>query len=203
MNPDKLYLAVYFDEEGKKSKISISNYLNLVARKDKVEISNFIYNRLYSRYIKPFTFEGENFEKQYSNGFSIMANSCLLIETLESFKQGYEDTNGKSEKMFVDFFTGETNFEILKSHSKSFYKNVRCGILHQGETTGGWILVKSAENLFESKRLKINPILFMGQLKNSLEAYRKSLQQEEWDSATWDNFRSKMRKIISNCEKPQ
>jgi hypothetical protein len=200
MNPDKLYLAIYFDDDGKKSKISITNYLKLIAEKDKVEISNFIYNRLYSRYIKPFSFKDENFKSKYINGFSIMANSCLLIETLESFKQGFEDTNGKSEKMFVDFFSSESNFEILKTQAKSFYKNIRCGILHQGETTGGWILVKSTENLFESERLKINPILFMAELKISLESYKTKLQHEEWDSATWDNFRSKMRKIISNCE---
>lgn len=129
-----------------------------------------------------------------------MANSCLLIETLESFKQGLDDTNGKSEKMFVDFFNSETNFEILKNKANSFYKNIRCGILHQGETTGGWILDKTTEKLFESEKLKINPILFMGQLKISLEAYKDKLQHEEWDSATWDNFRNKMRKIISNCE---
>ncbi|NUY82708.1 hypothetical protein HUK80_17530 [Flavobacterium sp. MAH-1] len=200
MNPDKLYLAIYHDEEGKKSRISITNYLNLIAEKDKVEISKFIYNRLYSRYIKPFSFDDENFKSQFINGFSIMANSCLLIETLESFKQGFGDTNGKSEKMFVDFFNSEANFEVLKTHAKNFYKNIRCGILHQGETTGGWILVKRAEKLFESEKLKINPILFMEQLKVSLEGYKEKLQNEEWDSATWDNFRSKMRKIISNCE---
>lgn len=201
MNPNKLYLAIYFDEDGKKFKISITDYLELIAKKDKVEISNFIYNRLYSRYIKPFELDNENFKTQYINGFSIMANSCLLIETLESFKQGFEDTNGKSERMFVDFFNSEPNFEILKTRAKSFYKNVRCGILHQGETTGGWILVKTSENLFESKRLKINPILFMAQLKISLKAYKAKLQHEEWDSAIWDNFRNKMRKIICNCEK--
>ena len=68
-----------------------------------------------------------------------MAISCLMIETLESFKQGEKDTKRISQKMFVDFFkTEEKHFPDFKDIAIDFYKSIRCGILHQAETTNAW-----------------------------------------------------------------
>ncbi len=200
MNPDKLYLAIYFNDNNEKIRVSVTDYLNLVTEKNKIEISNFIYNRLHARYIKPFQFENNEYKTVYLNGFSIMANSCLLIETLESFKQGLEDTNRISERIFVNFLKTEPNFEFLKPFANRFYQHVRCGILHQGETTGGWVLIRESENIFDEEKLRINSNLFLLELEKSLVAYKLKLQSEEWDSEIWDNFRNKMRKIIANCE---
>lgn len=130
-----------------------------------------------------------------------MANCCLLIETIESFKQGIGDTSGNSKKMFVDFFKSETNFKLFEKKTDLFYSKVRCGILHQGETTGGWILLRKGKQLFDSENLKISPKKFLDEIEISLKKYKSLLENEDWDSEIWDNFRRKMRIIIKNCQK--
>src|SRR6266496_2360952 len=100
-----------------------------------------IYHRFYGRYIKPFHFEERRYKKHYKNGFSMMASACLLIEALESFYQGLEETpKRENQQMFVSFFKRETDFKAFRN--SSFYRDVRCGILHQGETTGGFTVTR-------------------------------------------------------------
>ena len=72
---------------------------NTEANKDR--LVEFIFDRLYGRYIKPFEFNNSNYKTEYKNGFTIMANCCLLIETFASFREKvFKDTKGKSEKCF-------------------------------------------------------------------------------------------------------
>lgn len=196
MIDDKIELLRHYDEDNKPLTVTIFDYNNLVSKKDKNAISDFIFHRLHCRYLLPF----EKTDKKFKNGFSIMANCCLLIETLQSFKNGWEDTRNKSEQAFKGFLTTDKNFEELKKLSNEFYKNVRCGILHQGETTGGWTINrKGGKNIYDSKTKTIDAIRFSQQLKLSLKEYSQSLKQSDWDEEIWDNFRVKMRKVISNC----
>lgn len=114
-------------------------------------------------------------------GFPLWQTVALLIETLQSFKNGcWEDTRNKSEQAFKGFLTTDKNFEELKKLSNEFYKNVRCGILHQGETTGGWTINrKGGKNIYDSKTKTIDAIRFSQQLKLSLKEYSQSLKQSD------------------------
>lgn len=194
-------LARWFDNDGIETKITIQKYLDFVAAQDQAQIADFIFQRLYSRYLKPFLFANEEFVREYKNGFSIMANCCLLIETLQSFKNGWGNSNRKSEQAFKQFFTTEKNFIAFKGKEKEFYGNIRCGILHQGETTGGWTVNRSGINLFDDKNLIVDSVTFAKELKTSLKNYSQDLKIAKWDSELWDNFRTKMRNVISNCKK--
>lgn len=186
---------LYYNPTGKN--ITVQKYKKLVEKKNKKAIAEFIYNRLYSRYIKPFEFENKDYKKEYKNGFSMMANACLLIETLQSFKEGFGDSNRQSGELFNNFFNENSNFKAF--HSTKFYRDIRCGIFHQGETTGGWkINRKKKTSLLQDKNINANK--FMKELEKSLRAYRVCLKKEEWDSEIWDNFRTKMRRIIKNTE---
>jgi len=127
----------------------------------------------------------------------MMASFCLLIETLQSFKEGLGDSNGKSGELFQQFFNEEANFKEFKK--TLFYKHVRCGILHQGETTGGWKINRKPNTPLVNDK-DINANKFMKELKKSLKKYGSDLKAAEWDSEIWDNFRTKMRKIIKNTE---
>lgn len=192
-------LAKYLDlVTNKEINVTIDKYADYLKSKDKDLIADFIYNRLYYRYLKPFAFKNADYKKNYKNGFSIMANCCLLIETIESFKNGWGDSGNKSELAFVQFFKSDKNFSELKNSGSEFYKKVRCGILHQGETTGGWLINRSGEKLCDSKT--INAFKFSRRIELSLNDYKTELKNAEWDSEIWDNFRTKMRKIISNCQ---
>jgi hypothetical protein len=193
-------LARYFDTNGKKQIITIADYNGYVDIQNQNLIADFIFQRLQSRYLKPFQFTDTKFTEQFKNGFSIMANCCLLIETLQSFKNGWEDSDKKSALAFRQFLSTETKFAVFKNKEQDFYVNIRCGILHQGETTGGWTINRKGTNLFDSTTLVVDSIVFANELEQSLTNYCEKLKAEKWDSETWDNFRTKMRRIISNCE---
>ena len=47
---------------------------------------------------------------------------------------------GRSEEAFSSFFKEADLFKGFGGHEKKFYKNVRCGILHQAEATGRWTI---------------------------------------------------------------
>lgn len=202
-------LARWFDDRGNQLTITIQQYLGFEEAEDREEIANFIYQRLFNRYLKPFLLPDEKFKKYYKNGFSIMANCCLLIETLQSFKNGWESTEkkGTSTLAFKQFFETEGEFSVFSKkefsrRENSFYKNIRCGILHQGEATGGWRINRNGERrIFNIETLEIDSVAFARALEKSLERYSENLKIAEWDSESWDFFRKKMRQIIANCKK--
>ncbi len=198
---DTIELARWFDKNGDRQTVTIQNYLDFVSGQDQTSIADFVYQRLHSRYLKPFQFSDSKFKKQFKNGFSIMANCCLLIETLQSFKNGWEDSGRKSGKAFKQFLESEPNFSVFEGKEQEFYQNVRCGILHQGETMGGWTINRDGKTLFDKTKLEVDSITFAKELELALKNYSTKLRSEKWDSETWDNFRTKMRKIISNCNR--
>ncbi|MBD0350568.1 MAG: hypothetical protein ICV65_05370, partial [Flavisolibacter sp.] len=84
-------------------------------------------------------------------GFSIMAIICSLVEFPESTYQGInyryrtkDDSPlgqyeyGGSSDNFISFLTQRSPFDKYfgKTKAKGFYKNVRCGLLHEARTRG-------------------------------------------------------------------
>lgn len=192
--------VVLYNDVDKKKNITVKEYNKFVDSKDQKAIAEFIYKRLYSRYIKPFEFNNSIYKNEYKNGFSMMASSCLLIETLESFKQGIGDSNKKSRKLFKDFFTENHNFQEFNTKGDEIYKNIRCGILHQGETTNGWKINRKKDTSSSYDKKEVNANEFMENLKKSLEEYRCNLITEPWDSDLWNKCQTKMNKIIINTK---
>ncbi|MDN5088684.1 hypothetical protein [Aliarcobacter butzleri] len=197
-------IILYYDLLDDKKHITVKDYKDLVAKKDKDKLAKFVYNRLYSRYIKPFEYDEGTYINKYKNSFSMMASFCLLIETLQCFKEGLKNTDGKSKETFKNFFKDNDIFTEFKDKGEVIYKNIRCGILHQGETTGGWILRRNLkENEDETSSFKnkiINADEFMENMKQSLEKYRDKLEDENWGDKLWKNFCTKMEQIIENTK---
>src|SRR5947208_2007851 len=76
--------------------------------------------------------------KQRRFGFAVLAIDCLLVETLQAFWEGLEKTDRRSGEMFVNFLTRSTHFAppfdfVL---AERFFRQFRCGILHQAEIWG-------------------------------------------------------------------
>ena len=71
------------------------------------------------------------------NGFAIMALNCLLIETMLQFQFGWNNTpyyncNHYSRFLINSFPEIFTTYHL----AKSFYCDIRCGILHSAQTKG-------------------------------------------------------------------
>lgn len=195
-----IILASFYDSDKKLIKITIRKYYDYLNQKDKDGISDFIYQRLSCRYLNPFLFDNEIFKNNYRNGFSIMANCCLLIETLQSFRNGWGDTHKKSKLTFQQFLTTDKFFTELNTYQDDFYTNIRCGILHQGETKGGWKISRNFKKLFDSTTLTVDSLTFLNRLDKSLKNYCDDLKTEDWNSTTWKKCRTKLTKIIANCQ---
>jgi hypothetical protein len=176
---------------------TVSDYEALETAHDTKRIAEFIRRRFLGRYVEPLL----SVPKEKKSGFCMMALSCLMIEALESFRHGWKDSKGKSESAFCSFFDHFDAFVELRSHGSAFYYHIRCGILHQAETTNGWrIRRESGIPVFDPNKLEIGANAFFKALISSLEAYCKELEQADWNAEVWKRARIKLTAICNNCE---
>jgi hypothetical protein len=172
--------------------VTVDRYKQLEKAEDKAAIAAFIVERFDERYFAPVM------NPDSKHGFTMLAVGCLVIEALESFYQGLEDTKGSSSKMFCDFFARDTPLKPF-GRVTTFYSDIRCGILHQAEVRGGWrITRKQSAPLLDEIGMVINAELFIQGLKNAVSAYARLLLT---DPQLWANFKNKMRKVCENCER--
>jgi hypothetical protein len=171
--------------------ITVQKYREFEQQQDKNEVAKFVYQRFHERYIKPFD-DNEN-----KNGFIMMASACLMIEALESFWNGWKKSPN-SALAFCQFFDRNDRFILLRGFSQEFYKHVRCGIMHQGETTGGWLIRRNQSCLFDRATLTIDANVFLEELERCLLEYKKKLEESDWNADVWKKFRKKMRAICDN-----
>ncbi len=175
------------------SSTSVSRYLEMEKEKDAKGIAAFIRERFSERYVKPF--DGN----KNKNGFIMMASACLMIEALESFWQGWRKSPNSS-LAFCQFFDRNGRFASLRGYSQEFYAHIRCGIMHQGETTGGWHIRRDLRMLFDSETKTIDATKFLKAMEGSLSDYCASLEKATWDSERWKNLRKKMKDICANTK---
>lgn len=159
----------------------------------KTEIIKLIGHRFENRYLKHI--------KSVDSGFLIMAISCFVIETLQSFREGKEDSRGIERDMFINFFENEKdNFPDFYEISTEFYRHIRCGILHQSETTNAWRILLTGK-LFDTTGFSINAELFLEALNKSVNKYLDELSNSEFNSNLWDKAFIKLKDICKNCER--
>lgn len=175
--------------------VTVGEAREWITKKDqnsKDSLVKLIHHRFNNRYVKHV--------QGIDSGFLKMAVACLMIETLESFRQGRKDTKGKSEKMFKDFFLSEEKFfPGFKDISSDFYSSIRCGILHQAETTNAWRILRK-DALLDKTNRTINATKFVKALNKSLNKYVDELKMSELNSTIWKNAVIKIEDICNNCE---
>lgn len=172
------------------SKISISRYLQLENIENRKAIGDFVIQRFEERYFSPI----ENTPLKHKHGFTILAIACLVIETLESFYQGRPDTIRLSKKMFRDFFNRSTNLVDFIKDGDWFFDEIRCGILHQAETRGGWRIWRKGPLLDKNKKT-INATKFLNEIRLEVRRYAEEIQSND---VCWNNLKKKMEAICQN-----
>lgn len=148
---------------------------------------NVLKDRLYSRYIDPvdalLSAEAGKPAKERRFGFTILAIDLLLMETIQAFKEGLEDTNGKSKAVFKRFLENSPHFSKhfpTDDYREDFYKKFRCGILHQAEIQSGALLwsigdlYERAGDMETANRTRIHEAL-----KADLDDYLAELRKPE------------------------
>jgi hypothetical protein len=175
--------------------VTVAEYGELEAAGDRAACGRFIVERFHERYFEP------TVDAPTRHGFTLMAIGCLVIEALECFYEGEADSDGKSKAMFGRFFERPTGLEVFGGGKNWFYKQIRCGILHQAETTGGWRILRSGPLLDEAQRV-INARRFIDLLRAAVADHARQLEKTNDDDVLWKNFRKKMDAVCKNCERP-
>lgn len=174
------------------SSITVKQYRDYKSAKNHAAIADLIFDRFYERYLEPFE------HNKNKHGFSMMACGCLMTEALYCFKKGRKKTGEAGKTAFENFFVDSTHFQNFVGHGSEFYSNIRCGVLHQGETYDGWKILRTGAD-FQPSEKKINATKYLTLLKRELESYTESLKQKPFDSAEWKAAIKKLDDICKNC----
>jgi len=190
--------------------VTVARFCELMAdeQKNRKEIAQFVYDRFHQRYLLPFEILEREAPKGKS-GFAQMAVCCLMIEAMESFRNGWNDTmdDAKDEKcekipgrkIFCNFFSHFDDLKEFQEIGSEFYRSIRCGILHQAESQNGWRIVRTkGVPLLNVDNRTINPTIFRRRMKKALQAYCDELKSG--NETVWEQFKTKMAYIILNCK---
>jgi hypothetical protein len=131
-------------------------------------------------------------------GFAILALDCLLIETLEQFYRGTDETPGRESKAYFRNFLMRSSFKgyFTPDMANDFYTMIRCGILHQAEVKGSSLVLRRASapmvaNVPDSHGLAINRVKFHKELVKVFQQYTSDLRNPANDVLR-QNYRKKM-----------
>ena len=132
-----------------------------------------------------------------TSGFAVLALDCTLIETLEQFRRGKRKTPPREgASYFVAFLTG-TSFKdhFGEKTAKMFYKQIRCGLLHQTEAQDAQVKRNSKLPMIAHAKGKngliVNAKVFHHELKEVIRQYADELRLPAAIKARKD-FRDKM-----------
>jgi len=178
----------------------------------------FLRARYQERFFEPIQALRNAGGNQQGFGFSMMALCCLLIETIQCYRAGLPSTNrGELERLaqrnagpanaysidpnewkdartvFEEFFRDAATKGLFASiDGTDFYKNVRNGLLHQGQTKDGWKINVGQNQLFDANSKRLDRNLFVEDLRNCFDRYLKELEEADWDEVLWKNLRRKV-----------
>jgi len=171
------------------SSVTVKRYRELQGADDRLALGRFVVERFEERYLRPVE------DSPSKHGFTVLAVACLAIEALESFYQGRADTKHASAQMFRDFFGRDTPLKVFAGGNDWFYKDIRCGLLHQAEARGGWLIRRGGPLLDRAART-INATAFLREVRRAVGTYARQL---EVDDECWERFQDKMKAVCANC----
>lgn len=195
-NPDP-WITILAGAKADGTAITVRDYSNMHSAKDRTKIADLIRLRFSERYLDPVL------DNPKRHGFSMLAVGCLMVEALESFRNGWKNTSGKSEAAFCSFFQAHVEFKDLRPVAHDFYRAVRCGILHQAETTDRWRVHRESGLFVENGGVRsVSASEFGKGLKSVLDRYHHDLDVADWNDQIWAKARKKLQAICHNCGLP-
>lgn len=133
-------------------------------------------------------------------GFAILAIDCLLVETLQGFRDGCVKHHGKalkgkrsrSEELIVTFLSERLDSWFNATTGVKFYKHCRCAIHHSGQTDGDFRVRRSGALItFDGDGVTVNRTAFHEALKHEFDIYLAELSDTS-QSGPRANFKKKM-----------
>jgi len=85
---------------------TVAQYRQLEAEKDREGIASFLHERFTERYFRPLQ------SMHAPHGFLTMAVSCLLIESIQAFRNGWQGVTEQRKKPYRKFFKDHPSFGV-------------------------------------------------------------------------------------------
>jgi hypothetical protein len=175
-----------------------------------------IEDRFKKRFFNPIKtlIENDTKEIRVNSGFLIMSIDCLIIETLNQFYLGLKTTTEKyywrnnpdpnyrkNWQAFRDFFKHSHFFPDFKDNddlTELFFKEIRCGLLHQAESKVNSLINIKNSKVIEplqlgdySQGIVINRNLFHEALEREFDKYIADLENPDSKNIFGDFLREK------------
>jgi hypothetical protein len=139
--------------------------------------------------------------KERDSGFVVLAIDCLIAETIQQFRDGLTDGRGRSEEMISRFLEG-TQFQphFDAEAREAFYRDIRCGLLHQAEAKRMWLIRRRQPSLLQAiaigKGYIIDVERFHAAVQGSFDDYLEVIR-EPASSPLRSNLWKKMNQICN------
>jgi hypothetical protein len=152
----------------------------------------FFWKRYDQRYFQPIIAlqKHTKFEIRNNCGFIITTIDCVLIETLEQYYAGKDETKGHTHDAFLSFFKRSKIFgEVIKDSKEAgvFAGLIRSGLLHQSKTKKSSTINKKNST----------PILEWVDSNNKSSGF--ILNRDKFHKAVHDQFKA----LIEEIKKPE
>lgn len=154
--------------------------------------------RLKGRFTDPVEFLIADDQKRLADrrrfGFAILAIDCMLVETLQAFREGLTDTRGKSKELCTAFLTARASFKkfFTTELASRFYCEFRCGLVHNAQVFGSGRIWSVGPLLqLDAERITINRTAFHQAVALEIQTYLEELRAASAKELR-ENFRAKM-----------
>lgn len=172
------------DNKAISSKYRVSDWRDAMQSDNWTTMAAIFRDRLNGRFLEPIELIGKDNNIGEFAGFSIMALDCLLVETLNQFYQGWDETPGNHQRHFWTFFRESEYFKphFTKRMSNIFYSHVRCGLLHQAQTKKRTLIRADQDKMVSPASgglvngIIVDRIRFHNALKQEVSAYSRRLE---------------------------
>lgn len=185
-------------------KYRVSDWRYAMQSDDWALMATIFKDRLNGRFLGPIELIEEDEKFGEFAGFSIMALDCLLVETLNQFYQGCDETPRNHKFQFWKFFRASEYFRpsLTRRMSDIFYSHVRCGLLHQAQTKKGTLIRADQDKMIQAAPgglvtgIVVDRIRFHDALKQEISSYILKLERDGDNNAQLRvNFIRKMQYI--------
>lgn len=161
---------------------------------DWVQAANIVNDRLDGRFLRYATI----CLRSPHSGFVVLSIDSLLLETLQQFREGINNGRRKSELMVTRFLSGKRfQPEFGEDARIAYYKDIRCGLLHQAEAKRMWLIRRGQDSILQAwpdgQGYVIDVCLFHKALRASLNDYLCDLTKPEQS-----DLRAKLWKKMNN-----
>jgi len=182
---------------------------------EKTLLIQFLKRRYEERFLNPIQTLRSAPKNSHGCAFAVMALSSMLIETMQCYRQGLPTTNQpefdelkKAIKVPQEYHIPkvESGREVFKSFfsfpahrvlfcgidGEIFYRDIRNGVVHQGQTKSGWKIEKGQTQLWNDQERIVDSDQFASAIESAFNLYIDELSKAKWDDKVWKRARRKI-----------